>query len=312
MEVLLLLNRNSPRSQKALTRLEDEKKKADSNTKLVPVACDLMSFASVRKAAKEVNEICKEWGGLNVLANNAGVFLYPDERTVDGYEVQMQTNHLSHFLLTKLVFPSFDLALKNGKEVRICQHSSAARHMGSNDQDEKFFNMKEKGSLGGDASQQKMERYHQSKLANMTFALGLHKKLIERGYDVSKIKSVVAEPGLATTDIQSKAIAVQPFFTRLLYNVLIPMDMLFANSQSAADGCLPLVHASFAEEVLSGDFFLPEKDQIGKPFRSISEGKLAGGKQKAEESSLSEENQQICWRKSEEACGDFFELAAQK
>ena len=33
------------------------------------------------------------------LCNNAGIMARPDEATVDGYDTQMQTNHLSHFLL---------------------------------------------------------------------------------------------------------------------------------------------------------------------------------------------------------------------
>ena len=41
----------------------------------------------------------------DVLVNNAGVMALPDVVTDDGYDVQMQTNHLSHFLLTSLLWP---------------------------------------------------------------------------------------------------------------------------------------------------------------------------------------------------------------
>ena len=61
--------------------------------------------------------------------NNAGVMAVPDKRTADGYDVQMQTNHLSHFLLTKLVMPSLEAAANARGEARIVQHSSGARGM---------------------------------------------------------------------------------------------------------------------------------------------------------------------------------------
>ena len=38
-------------------------------------------------------------------AINAGVMALKDKATIDGFDVQMQTNHLSHFLLTKLCMP---------------------------------------------------------------------------------------------------------------------------------------------------------------------------------------------------------------
>ena len=74
------------------------------------IECDLQSYASVRAAAAKLNGIAAEFGGLDALVNNAGVMGVPDERTSDGFDVQMQTNHLSHFLLTKLVMSSLEAA----------------------------------------------------------------------------------------------------------------------------------------------------------------------------------------------------------
>jgi len=42
---------------------------------------------------------------LDVLVNNAGIMATGDIATKDGYDIQMQTNHLSHFLLTARVWP---------------------------------------------------------------------------------------------------------------------------------------------------------------------------------------------------------------
>lgn len=80
-----------------------------------------MSLESVRKAGEEVVSIVAERGGLDVLVNNAGVFKFADVRTNDGYEVQMQTNHLSHFLLTKLVFKSLQDAGESRGGLNIIQ-----------------------------------------------------------------------------------------------------------------------------------------------------------------------------------------------
>ena len=55
----------------------------------------------------------------DVLMNNAGVMGIPDTRTGDGFDVQMQTNHLSHFALTALLMPAMEAAADaRGEAVR--------------------------------------------------------------------------------------------------------------------------------------------------------------------------------------------------
>jgi NAD(P)-dependent dehydrogenase (short-subunit alcohol dehydrogenase family) len=61
---------------------------------------DLASLASVRAFAAG-------WTGpLDILVNNAGIMAVPEGRTVDGFELQIGTNHLSPFLLTGLLLPA--------------------------------------------------------------------------------------------------------------------------------------------------------------------------------------------------------------
>lgn len=63
---------------------------------------DLASLSSVRKCAKEILD---EEERIDLLINNAGVCGCPQGLTEDGYEIQLATNHLGHFLLTLLLLP---------------------------------------------------------------------------------------------------------------------------------------------------------------------------------------------------------------
>ena len=82
-----MLNRKSDRATAAEVKLTVE----STATKVITVECDLQSFASVRAAAVQVATIAAEFGGLDTLVNNAGIMGFPDNRTGDGFDVQMQT-----------------------------------------------------------------------------------------------------------------------------------------------------------------------------------------------------------------------------
>ncbi len=61
---------------------------------------DLSSIASVRAAARELNRTA---GHIDALLNIASVFTSRYQKSVDGFELMLATNHLGPFLLTNLL-----------------------------------------------------------------------------------------------------------------------------------------------------------------------------------------------------------------
>ena len=126
--LVLLLNRTSERSVASEDQLRtylDEH--GEATTVIRSLDCDLASLDSVKHAATAANDAVKPYHGLDVLCLNAGIMAFDDVRTADGFDVQMQTNVLSHFLLASIVYPSVKQAAEERGEARIVSHSSSMR-----------------------------------------------------------------------------------------------------------------------------------------------------------------------------------------
>jgi len=85
---------------------------------LVVYHLDLCSLKSVRECAKN---LLKNESAIHILINNAGVMMTPQEKTEDGFDLQLQTNHISHFLFTLLLLPKMQ---SSGLGCRIVNVSS--------------------------------------------------------------------------------------------------------------------------------------------------------------------------------------------
>lgn len=232
---VFLLNRESERAHAALKLLQD----ACPGRPVQHIPCDLMDFASVREAARQLHVACQ--GQLDVLCNNAGIMAVPDAATKDGCCVQMQTNHLSHFLLTKEMLPALQAAAEQKGEARIVNHSSVTRK-GPRLQ---AANLQKKGGKLGGTS---VGRYHQSKLANILFTYELADRLLKG----SKVKAVACTPGIASTGLlhtQEGWCSMQRFLHLWAQCV----------TQSAEDGTIPLLTCIADPKVESGDFFTPSQ-----------------------------------------------------
>ena len=96
--------RSIERGQKAMRDVglfldDEEGKEGETNPSVDVMECDLSSFKSTRAFAEKFKS---KYDRLDVLMNNAGVMALPEKTlTEDANELQMQTNHLSHFALTE-------------------------------------------------------------------------------------------------------------------------------------------------------------------------------------------------------------------
>lgn len=197
---VIMVNRASERADAALRGLTQR------NIDAVLVPCDLQRFESVRLAAVKLKEVCPN--GIDVLCNNAGVMGMPDTATPDGFDVQMQSNHLSHFLLTSEVWSLLELAATKRGEARIVNHSSGARKRPADPISASYLG-RNGGNLGGDSFPgfAKWKRYQQSKLANLLFTYALADKLAEERPNIApKIKVLCAHPGPTHTGLQAKTV----------------------------------------------------------------------------------------------------------
>lgn len=284
---LLMLNRASSRSEKALAEITE----AFPDAEIHAVECDLQSFASVEAASRAVAKLCPE--GLHVLCNNAGVMALKDEATGDGFDVQMQTNHLSHFLLTREVWPLLVKAAKTTGEARIIQHSSVARKQPSKKLKPEYLEARG-GNLGGNSSSMlggaRWKRYNQSKLANCAFAAALKARIDEAGLP---IKSLLAHPGLAATELQSTSVSeggMGKWFTKQFMKM----------AQSFEDGSLGILSGIAHPEARSGQFWGPGSGNFSmkgkaKPFDF-------------ERFYDNPDTRDLLWTQSEEAIGRSFTI----
>jgi len=285
---VLLLNRASSRSADSFQKLSE----AFPSAALHAVECDLQSFTSVRKAVEEVHSICPE--GVHVLSCNAGVMALKDMATEDGFDVQMQTNHLSHFLLVKGLMPLLEKAAEASGEARVVHHSSVARMFPSKKLQAKYLE-KNGGNLGGNGASMffggaRWKRYNQSKLANCALTAALHRKFEARG---SKVKALVAHPGLAKTSLQTTSMehgGMGRFFT--------PLFMKMA--QSMEDGSMGLISCMFKAGAQSGEFYGPGKGSAAMKGKAIMFP--------IEKFYDNPKTIELIWDKSCEAIGENFDL----
>ncbi len=147
---------------------------------------ELADLSLMREVAALASRLAQRAGGIQVLANVAGIFTARRVATPEGLETQFAVNHLAPFLLTTSLLP----ALARGEGGRVICVSSDSHYAGKIRWSDPLMERRYFG----------LSAYAQSKLANVMFARELVRRL-GRG---SPIEVYVADPGLANTDMGLK------------------------------------------------------------------------------------------------------------
>ncbi len=221
---VVLACRSTERGTAAAAKIQQEQPGAG-----VHVAhLDLSTLQSVRLFAQEV----VAGGSLDILVNNAGIMALPQRQTtVDGFEMQLGTNHLGHFALTGLLLP----ALLASPAARVVSVSSNAHRRGKI-----YFD-----DLQMERNYSPFGAYSQTKLANLLFARELQRQSsAHRG----TLVSIGAHPGLSSTAIGRELKGGVAFITSLAFRIV---------GQDDAEGALPQLYAATAPEATPGGYYGP-------------------------------------------------------
>ncbi|MEF2977284.1 oxidoreductase [Subtercola sp. YIM 133946] len=181
---------------------------------------DVADLGSVRRFADQT-------GHVDVLINNAGVMATPEQRTADGFELQLGTNYLGHFALTGLLLPKIS--------ERVVMVSSLAHIIGRIDHDDPNWRTR---------TYRRWPAYAQSKLADLMFSYELHRRLHASG---SAVRSIAAHPGMARTELHTHTDRVQSALIAALTSV----------GQNSAKGALPSLYAATSPNATSGQYYGP-------------------------------------------------------
>jgi NAD(P)-dependent dehydrogenase (short-subunit alcohol dehydrogenase family) len=241
---------------------------------LVPLQVDLADLASVRRAAEQASEV----GPLDILVNNAGVMATPQSRTVDGFELQLGTNHLGHFALTGLLLEP----LRASPAPRVVTVSSlmarTVRGVSLRDPREPVRHYR------------KWQAYGQSKLANLLFAFELDRRARRAG---EPLTSVAAHPGYTRTNLVDAGMNMG----RRRLDGTIGLAVTSLVGQSAEQGALPQLRAAADADLPGGSYVGP-----AGPFELGGAARVVRPPRPAQDADLASR----LWSLSESATGVSF------
>lgn len=254
-EVILPV-RNADKGKAAADRIRSAAREAVVDVRRL----DLSSLQSVADFA---GELVGEGRPVHILINNAGVMNPPSRQTTaDGFELQWGTNHLGHFALTARLLP----LLRAGRARVTTQSSISAAGNEINWAD---LNFEQSYSAG--------RAYSQSKIANLMFALELHRRSQRAGWGIT---SNASHPGVTATNL----LAAQPHLGRTSDTMSVRIIRLLARLgvlQTVEQGLSTALYAATNPSADGGKFYGPSgfrnlagppaEQQVYRPARDAAD-----------------------------------------
>lgn len=230
---LLITARSQSKADDAVARITAEVPGAAVQV----VSLDLADLADAKRAAADVLE---QHDRIDILVNNAGIMATPRRTSVDGFELQIGTNHLGHFAWTAGLWP----ALTTG-DARVVTVSSLA-HLQAGGVD-----LRSLTPVGSPRRYFRWTSYAESKLANLSFAMELDRRVKVAG---GGVVSVAAHPGIASTNLTRTGAGMggNPLAGVAMHQLTRVI------AQSATAGAAPLVMAATDPSLTGGEYIGPQ------------------------------------------------------
>jgi retinol dehydrogenase 13 len=216
-----------------LKKCEEARREIILGSKNKNVFCrelDLASFASIKNFVRRFKA---EQQRLDCLINNAGVMRCPKQVTVEGFELQIGTNHLGHFLLTHLLLDY----LKSSTPSRIVTVSSVAHMRGEIDT----------ADFNSEKAYDPKKAYEMSKLCNVLFTRELAKKLKDTGVTANSL-----HPGIVDTELMRHMGVINSYFGKVL---VYPFLWIFTKRPTSGAQTTLYCALDPSLENVSGEYF---------------------------------------------------------
>lgn len=228
---VILVSRNESRGHEALADIKKTTKNDDVHLMLT----DLMDQQAIHKLASTFKE---RYNRLDVLVNNAGVFLPKRILSPEGLEGTFAINHIAYFLLTHLLLD----VICQTPDARIINVSSNAHFSGSIN----FADPQLEAGFSG------YKAYSQSKLANVLFTNELARRLSDTTVTVNSL-----HPGVVATSIANHGFSLFGFFFKMF-------SPFFLSPRKGAETSLYLA-TSPAVQGVTGKYFDKCKEKVPAP-----------------------------------------------
>jgi NAD(P)-dependent dehydrogenase (short-subunit alcohol dehydrogenase family) len=262
---------------KALAATEQVRSQASRGGSLQLVQLDLASLQSVRRCADGLLAAGKPF---DVIIANAGVMACPKGTTADGFETQLGTNHLGHFVLVNRIAS----LLRRGS--RLVNLSSAGHRYSDVDLDDPNFER---------SPYAEFIAYGRSKTANVLFAVEFDRRHRARG-----VRATAVHPGAIQTELGR-------------YMTPEVLDKLVAEiNASQPKGAAPFSWKSIPQGAATSVWAacIADADAIGGRYCEdchVAEiASVPGVRAGVQPYALDPEHAQALWQKSEEWVGERF------